>query len=308
MLPFSGEIMRSAILRESHSIYGGSRIESGPILTGRISTVAHVRIYDVFGFFQSSFSAVVKSMVDSGRASPEEAAFIATMKERRKLRRRHRTDQSTERIAAPGAHDGRLAQWLRRNRVALAPFWHGAGAAASALIEAEKLKEHYAQDIAASNILREQDAAHHAYFGGRIELLKQGYLEGGELQVYDIASAYPAAMAQFPSLAGGHGSIGTARNSGRIHLLSFVKQLKPLRRFQCSKYDINSRSMRNSIRMFGRPSSFPFIPFLTATSGAAFYSPRAATAGSCGMTRWPQLHGLSASFPTSRSVTNKQTE
>jgi hypothetical protein len=49
----------------------------------KLHTSAHIRIYDVFGFFQSSFSAVVKSMVDSGRATQEEADFIATMKDRR---------------------------------------------------------------------------------------------------------------------------------------------------------------------------------------------------------------------------------
>ena len=49
----------------------------------KLHTTAHVRIYDVFGFFQSSFSAVVKSMVDSGRATKEEADFIAEMKDRR---------------------------------------------------------------------------------------------------------------------------------------------------------------------------------------------------------------------------------
>ena len=37
----------------------------------------------------------------------------------------------------------------------------------------------------------------------RIELLKQGFLQGGSLYVYDIASAYPAAMVDFPSLADG---------------------------------------------------------------------------------------------------------
>ena len=84
--------------------------------------------------------------------------------------------------------------------------WHGAGAAASALIESQKLKMHYGRDIAASNISPQQTAAHHAYIGGRIELLKQGYIEGGSLHVYDIASAYPAAMVDFPSLVDGEWS------------------------------------------------------------------------------------------------------
>jgi hypothetical protein len=81
--------------------------------------------------------------------------------------------------------------------------WHGAGAAASALIESKKLKKHYGPDIAASNISPQQTAAHHAYYGGRIELLKQGHIENRLLHVYDIASAYPAAMLSFPSLASG---------------------------------------------------------------------------------------------------------
>ena len=78
--------------------------------------------------------------------------------------------------------------------------WHGAGAAASALIESQKLKMHYGHDIAASSISPQQTAAHHAYYGGRIELLKQGYIEGVSLHVLDLASAYPAAMIDFPSL------------------------------------------------------------------------------------------------------------
>jgi hypothetical protein len=62
---------------------------------------------------------------------------------------------------------------------------------------------HYGRDIAASDISSQQTAAHHSYYGARIELLKQGFLTGGSLHVYDIASAYPAAMVEFPSLAAG---------------------------------------------------------------------------------------------------------
>ena len=40
---------------------------------------------------------------------------------------------------------------------------------------------HYGRDIAASNISPQQTAAHHAYYGGRIELLKQGYIENRAL-------------------------------------------------------------------------------------------------------------------------------
>ena len=173
----------------------------------KLHTSAHIRIYDVFGFFQSSFSAVVKSMVDSGRATKEEADFIAEMKEKARpvRQRRDRTNQSLHdpRTAAPGADDGRPTERASKRLGLHLRHWHGAGAAASALIESQKLKMHYGPDIAASNISPQQTAAHHAYYGGRIELLRQGYVEDRALHVLDVASAYPAAMVEFPSLAGG---------------------------------------------------------------------------------------------------------
>jgi hypothetical protein len=172
----------------------------------KLHTSAHVRIYDVFGFFQSSFSAVVKSMVDSGRATKEEADFIAEMKDRRD----QFDNEDIERIKAYTTLELRLlARMMGDLRKGFEEtglhlrHWHGAGAAASALIESQKLKMHYGPDIAASNISPQQTAAHHAYYGGRIELLKQGYIENRALHVYDIASAYPTAMVEFPSLAGG---------------------------------------------------------------------------------------------------------
>lgn len=172
----------------------------------KLHASAHIRIYDVFGFFQCSFSAVAKSMVDSGRATTDEADFIAEMKGRRD----QFAEEDVDRIKAYTTLELRLlARMMGDLRAGFDEtglhlrHWHGAGAAASALIESQKLKMHYGRDIAASNISPQQTAAHHAYYGGRIELLKQGFLENGSLLVYDIASAYPAAMIEFPSLAGG---------------------------------------------------------------------------------------------------------
>ena len=171
-----------------------------------IDASSYIRVYDVFGFFQSSFSAVVQSMVESERASSDEAAFIATMKDRRDQFATEDIDQIKAyttlelRLLARMMTD--LREGFDRSELRLR-HWHGAGAAASALIESQKLKIHYGPDIAASNVAPQQNAAHHAYFGGRIELLKQGYVEDVQLHVYDIASAYPAAMVEFPSLAGG---------------------------------------------------------------------------------------------------------
>jgi hypothetical protein len=54
-----------------------------PSQGGRSKYSASIRIYDVFGFWGSSFSAVVDSMVQSGRATSDEAAFVREMKGRR---------------------------------------------------------------------------------------------------------------------------------------------------------------------------------------------------------------------------------
>jgi hypothetical protein len=177
-----------------------------PYLGKKLHTTAHIRIYDVFGFFQSSFSAVVDSMVGSGRATRDEADFIAKMKARRDQFAHEHIEQikayTTLELRLLARMMGDLRAGFDKMGLRLR-HWHGAGAAASALIESKKLKKHYGPDIAASNISPQQAAAHHAYYGGRIELLKQGYIEKRTLHVYDIASAYPAAMVEFPSLASG---------------------------------------------------------------------------------------------------------
>ncbi len=117
-----------------------------PYLGKKLHTTAHIRIYDVFGLFQSSFSAVVKSMVDSGRATQEEADFIAAMKDRRD----QFVSEDIEQIKAYTTLELRLlARMMSDLRLGFEKtglhlrHWHGAGAAASALIESQKLKMHY---------------------------------------------------------------------------------------------------------------------------------------------------------------------
>ena len=227
----------------------------------KLHTSAHVRIYDVFGFFQSSFSAVVKSMVDSGRATKEEADFIAEMKEKRD----QFANEEIEQIKAYTTLELRLlARMMGDLRSGFEDMglhlrhWHGAGAAASALIESQKLKKHYGPDIAASNISPQQTAAHHAYYGGRIELLRQGYVEDRVLHVLDVASAYPAAMVEFPSLAGGEwgskpgtefqkGSLSESRAA--VEVASCLSMFKI--RFQFPTYERYHADARKAV----------FIPF-----------------------------------------------
>jgi hypothetical protein len=169
-----------------------------PLKSKRAKYSARIRIYDVFGFFQSSFSAVVDGMVQSGRATSDEAAFVRKMKGRRENFASEDIDKIKTYTAIELRLLARMITDLRKGFDETGLHlrdWHGAGAAAAALIEAEKLKAHYGPDIAASNITPQQGAAHHAYFGGRIELLKQGYIENGVLHSYDIAVTKPEATA-----------------------------------------------------------------------------------------------------------------
>jgi hypothetical protein len=246
-----------------------------PYIGGKINTSAHIRIYDVFGFFQSGFSAVADSMVKSGLATREEADFLAAMKNRRdefsavpieEIRK-----YTTLELRLLARMMTNLRNGFEQSGLHLR-HWHGAGAAASALIESEGLKKHYRVDIAAANISPQQEAAHHAYFGGRIELLKQGYVENFQLHVYDIASAYPAAMVEFPSLARGEwinrlgsafaiGSLKELRNA--IEAASAVSIFKV--RFQFPAYEkFNSNSRKATFIPF-----FP-LPYRDKRGGILF--------------------------------------
>jgi hypothetical protein len=62
--------------------------------------------------------------------------------------------------------------------------------------------------ISALNITPHQDAAHHAYFGGQIELVKQGYVENLVLYRCDIASVYPSAVQSTSLMRGSPGAFG----------------------------------------------------------------------------------------------------
>lgn len=153
------------------------------------------RIHEVFGFFQSSF---VNALKDWGYEPPKE---IASMKEQRS----DFTDKMKAEIISYCVSEcnyltklmGKLADALAS--VDLTPSnWIGAGSIAAALLREKNVKEHHMYD----NEFGEQFhlASLTAYFGGRVELFKQGSFSN--LYDYDIVSAYPYAAQNLPSLVG----------------------------------------------------------------------------------------------------------
>lgn len=153
------------------------------------------RIHEVFGFFQSSF---VKALEQWDIEAPEQI-------EQMKMKRSDFTEEMKTEIVNYCVSECQLLTELMRKldsalrAVGLRPSnWIGAGSIAAALLRQHKINDHHVYDVQLG------DATHlaslMAYFGGRVELFKQGSFDA--LYDYDIVSAYPHAARSLPSLAG----------------------------------------------------------------------------------------------------------
>jgi hypothetical protein len=174
-----------------------------------IDAIAYINIEDAFGFYQSKFTTATKPLIKQGYMNAEDHKTIEYMKDHRDEFDNLPPDQikhycNLELITLSKALTV-LRDGFDKMKIRL-PSWTGAGSAAGALIKKEKLKEkHYSPDITnvLADITPQQEQAHLGYIGGRIEPVKQGYAMRRNLWLYDIASAYPAAMVRLPSMKGG---------------------------------------------------------------------------------------------------------
>ena len=162
-------------------------------------------IYDTFGFYQTSFVKVAESLQKLGIVTADEVERLAADK----ARRRDFDQAPLDEIKAYTALELRMLSsacvklrdgfdWMGLRLRS----WSGAGAAAAALIRAKGVPDHYAGWVRKRDALPEQMKAHASYYGGHIELLKQGVTTAGA-HVYDIRSAYPSEMQELPSMRGG---------------------------------------------------------------------------------------------------------
>jgi hypothetical protein len=165
----------------------------------KINAEAKICIYDVFGFFQASFLKACKSM--PGAVTPDEYALLFSGKGNRA---NFQPEDVGEVQPYTAAELRVLARMMDKLRAAMISEnihvrqWFGAGSIAQALLKREDVKRHF-WPIRSDNISKPQEWAHHAYFGGRIELIKQGATSKA-LYGYDVASAYPYIAAQLPSM------------------------------------------------------------------------------------------------------------
>ncbi len=155
------------------------------------------RIYDLFSFFACSFVKAVEDLlgddypnldlVKAGKAersqfSLDEWPFMEEYWEYEIAMLKDLADELRDRLYSAGLT---IQQW------------HGPGALASFAMGQNNIKAHMAKCYP-----EVRTASRHAYAGGRFELFMVGRIEGPIYQL-DLNSAYPAFIAQLPSLTAG---------------------------------------------------------------------------------------------------------
>lgn len=166
----------------------------------RVKDRSSVILYDVFGFFQSSFIVACEKFL--GENDPE----IGQIREGKERRASFRYDELQTFIIPYWERElsllVRLAESLREN-LELAGIkissWHGPGAVASKVFSLNHIKDCIDRDIPRSV----NNAAQYAYAGGRFEQFRCGHYPNTVYE-YDINSAYPAAIAGLPNLRKGY--------------------------------------------------------------------------------------------------------
>ena len=171
-------------------------------------------IYDVWGFFQSSFVTACKTWLD-----PHELSTIEQV-EAGKAKRGTFSYDELETYVLPywQAELWLLARLVNRLRQRLTEAgvlpssWHGPGAIATKIYGDEKIRGHMRRvqrDCVNDSDIHIQglpegvnEAAQYAYSAGHFERFMIGHHEGPVYQ-YDINSAYPAAISTLPSLRDG---------------------------------------------------------------------------------------------------------
>jgi hypothetical protein len=80
--------------------------------------------------------------------------------------------------------------------------WHGAGCIAQAMMAKDRVAEFYPEvsaEVSVDNLSEPLAWALRAYFGGRVEMIKQG-VHKPQFWNYDISSAYPHILRQLPHM------------------------------------------------------------------------------------------------------------
>ena len=168
---------------------------------------SRICIYDAFGFFQQSLIGAIRDM--PGVVTDDELARIVANKKKRGFfkgsdmeeLKRYTADELKALVNMLSILRSSLREAIPGRPIELRE-WYGAGASpmpCSTAIWARRFEGIWATS---KNDSEPREWALRAYFGARIDLVKQG-LYVGPLYEYDVSSAYPAKAADLPSMAGG---------------------------------------------------------------------------------------------------------
>lgn len=180
---------------------------------GRFTYEKRMVLWDVHGYFQSSFLVALKryfgddykrlALIEWGKG--ERQAFTPhQMKERRRY--------CLEECKALVELMNKLRAHLKRLGLAV-QRWDGAGSIASALLRKHRIRDHQIRTVPRDLF----EGIWKAYFGGRIEQVMFGHYTGA-VYCYDINSAYPHAITKLPSFRRGRWSRQRESSFGLHHV------------------------------------------------------------------------------------------
>jgi hypothetical protein len=168
-------------------------------ITNRISKIT-ATIWDVFGFFQTTFLAACEKYL--GRDDPG----LEAIRLGKEARDSFRWDELEDKIVPYNRLE--LDMLVRMMNQLRSDFhdvdldltkWYGPGVIANALFKKHDLKKVMNKEIERDII----NASQHAYAGGRFEQFQLGFYPGTVWE-YDIRSAYATAVAKLPQLSDGN--------------------------------------------------------------------------------------------------------
>lgn len=165
----------------------------------RLSDGLSITLFDIFGFFQSSFILACERFLGASHPS------LVRVRDG-KAKRETFTYEELEDLIIPywQTELELIVQLMDSLRSDLEDCgfqlssWHGPGAVASKVFSIHHIKDHMDKEIDKRVI----EAAQYAYAGGRFEQFRCGHLPGVVYE-YDINSAYPSAIVNLPSLRQG---------------------------------------------------------------------------------------------------------
>ena len=180
-----------------------------------VSYNQRICIYDTFGFFQMAFTGALGGF--PGALNKEEFEVVTANKAKRGKFKPEDIEEITYYTSLELKGLVNMLDTIRASlRTAIEgksielSKWYGAGAIANAALKLFLGKEGTAHlgNMGQYSVEQWEDPNHfcnwvkRAYFGARIDLVKQGN-HTGALYEYDIASAYPAIAAEIPTMKDG---------------------------------------------------------------------------------------------------------